>query len=492
VNELRIDPDPVWVARLLAVAGRLAARDSGGDHPLADPAEQERAVARLRDQREGLVEWSAKVDPWMRETGFVTLGWWGDALGRKHVRVMTARIDSTSDYPPRETPPIAFVYPGQAITRTEGSWAADHLFACACGAAGTAADIAWTGERCGPCHDRRLEGHLDLPSTIADGWNHEGGPVAFTPDGRGVVGVDGGRLTLGDLTTGRREVADHAPRRHFSGAATSPDGRVCIGAFQPGGVLRWDRATGRVTAHRIEHDAASFFPCPDGRHVVVDDGRACYRVEWDNARQPLWPEWRFAGGCPGTFSRDGKTWYGVADFENPPAARFVAVTVASGRATELRRNSFRKTRFGEYGTECRVICAFHPETDRVAACEDGGGDDLGPGDHILLGSIRRASEWQEVCVGEASPMLREETARDYLKFSPCGDWLAARVMSGIKFWPMSGEPPYRLAVPHPGRLDAPTFAFSPDGSLMAVAYQAGESGFVRVLPWRRLVESGSS
>lgn len=477
MNELRIDPDPLWVARLLTVAGRLAASRSGGEHPLSDPGEQTRAAARVTSEREGVEEWPAARHP-------VTLAWWSDGLDRRHVRVCTpaSRPWVSHDYPP-----VVFVYPAQAITRAEGDWSADDLFACACGAVGTAADIAWTGDRCGPCHDRRLEGHPDLPSTIADGWDHRGGALAFSPDGRTLIGADAGRLTAWDLTTGRRDVADHQPRDFLAGVAVSPDGGLCIGAFQSGGLVRWDRATGRVSSHRIEYDVGSFTPAPDGRHVVVDLGRACYRIEWADLRQPLWPAWRLPAGGPGAFTRDGKTWVCVDNWDDLPRAEFLAVDAASGRVTRLRRDVFRGL---DQQPDRDWWCVFHPEADRVAVHE---WSDRPGNPAVFLGSIRRAAGWDETRTGDPSEVAAGGPVR-VLGFTPCGNWFVTGAHApGVGFWPVDGGDVVRLAVRHPGGTDnPPTVAFSPDGLWMAVAYYSTEPTFVRILPWRRLVEPGSA
>src|SRR5262249_11189078 len=137
-------------------------------------------------------------------------------------------------------PPLARLYPEQVYVRTRPGEGPTAVCACACGAAGTPTELAWVGERCGPCHDRAEEGRLTLEPPTAFG------PVA----GRGVtcaLSGDGGLL-----------------------AAASPDVPT---------VHLWDTRTGRYRAIRragVGIRDLAFVPGEDGVLAALAEDRLTF------------------------------------------------------------------------------------------------------------------------------------------------------------------------------------------------------------------------
>jgi WD40 repeat protein len=120
-----------------------------------------------------------------------------------------------------------------------------------------------------------------------------GGPVqalAFTPDGKLLTANLSDRARLWDAGTGR-------PLRSFELEAGTPctlfalshDGRWLATRYEPGGVVVWDMASGRVSKRlpRQPSHAASMAFSPDGKHLAVArDDRAVELWEWQTDADP--------------------------------------------------------------------------------------------------------------------------------------------------------------------------------------------------------------
>jgi hypothetical protein len=100
----------------------------------------------------------------------VAVVWWSDCIGRRHVRVIGCQRKAIEP-PERLLEPtstrcaFAHVY-AERVFQVTRDGEMRTLVACPCGIFGTAEEIGWMGESCGPCHDRREEGVV-LPARTA-------------------------------------------------------------------------------------------------------------------------------------------------------------------------------------------------------------------------------------------------------------------------------------------------------------------------------------
>src|SRR5262249_50176473 len=124
-------------------------------------------------------------------------------------------------------PPLLLACPDRTFRRTSGE-RIQVLTACGCGEVGMPAPLVWTGDCCGPCHDRRQEGRAEreAPAVLDAGGEVE--KVAVAADGSTVAAL----TRAGGLRAWR--AADGAPlpvppRATQDGfrrvLALSPDGR---------------------------------------------------------------------------------------------------------------------------------------------------------------------------------------------------------------------------------------------------------------------------
>src|SRR5262245_61325185 len=211
LDERRIDPTEDELVALLDRAtlranGRLRNRRVERDKP-----GWLRFVRKHQRKPEGVQ--SVKGGRGYATSAVVEAGWWTDRLGRKHWRVIGGR-HSDMEYYWRDPSPFSdhalwHVYPERLALRRLGK--RDELLAfCGCGAVGPVEALAWVGECCGPCHDRREEG---LPPHPGHGvpWilkrpDFHLTEMACTSDGRLVAGGSFGEIVLWDLDTGSSQV----------------------------------------------------------------------------------------------------------------------------------------------------------------------------------------------------------------------------------------------------------------------------------------------
>src|SRR5262249_4079253 len=165
-------------------------------------------------EKEGVVRWIAdaatlaEYRPENRAT-LVAAAWWSDVVRRKHVRVVGRRLEPgnglrTNRFGPLMTdwPPLGLVYPERIIVRTihQGTNKTREVLAlCDCGTIGAPASIGWTGERCGPCHDRQGEGGVTHTSNVMTRsgiiWTgHDLGGVAYSKEGNLVWASSEGKI----------------------------------------------------------------------------------------------------------------------------------------------------------------------------------------------------------------------------------------------------------------------------------------------------------
>src|SRR5262245_50238588 len=169
-NQLLLAPGEDRLVAALEQASRRSGLDRrGADHwrPLLDE------VADNADGRSQMEHSS----PGRVGSRYLVVAWWTDHQGRKFVRVAGGDTDdetlhrhfSRLDIDAR--PALWHVAPGRVYRVKRGEEPPAWLVCCGCGEAGAPAELAWMGDCCGPCHDRREEGEAvaeAAPSTTYD------------------------------------------------------------------------------------------------------------------------------------------------------------------------------------------------------------------------------------------------------------------------------------------------------------------------------------
>jgi hypothetical protein len=196
----RIDPDEeTLLAALDAAFERTLQAESERQGttlapPAAGPAPQALPERAERDPQ-GIHVWrwpSNNLD-----SHGIVAAWWTDVLGRRHwlvegpwsggpVPYRQGSYLDTSD----EWHPLELIYPDRPGCWREREGRPDWLVLCGCGACGTVEQIAWTGECCGPCFDRRLDEGIAPPEpgpTLTEGRPLD---CTFDQDGRLLVLLD--------------------------------------------------------------------------------------------------------------------------------------------------------------------------------------------------------------------------------------------------------------------------------------------------------------
>ncbi len=234
------------------------------------PPEGALRAAEARGPAEGWWQWNGGTGrgrAWA-SLSLAAVAWWTDRAGRRHVRVVGRRdkfsrpqLNHLLD-PEREGwPTLALVYPGAGFLAERGG-RRSFVAVCACGAFGPPERLAWMGDCCGPCHDRREEdgepvrlwpagaGATLLGAMILLPWAHF---LAFSPDGRTLAASTGrGTVRLVDTRTGETRLTltqgggrvDQVEEA-ITCLAFAPDGRGLLTGSRHGHVTRWDAETGQ-------------------------------------------------------------------------------------------------------------------------------------------------------------------------------------------------------------------------------------------------------
>jgi hypothetical protein len=272
-DRLLIDPDK---------ADLLAALDSAAQHiglQMRGAMTRRALLEQIAGSAEGRRQME-HVPAGEHRPRYVSVAWWSDHQGRKHVRVAAGDPD-TPDWQPGYSrldddlrPPLWHAHPGRVFRVTRAGQEPAWLASCACGATGEPGSLAWMGPRCGPCHDRVEEGqpHPDeaTPPLVATGWQVIYA-VSFTPDGQrlalttsyrcvNLVALDGTRLRrlFGDQDAGEED--------EFRALALSRDGRfLAVGDPLEWCVRVWDLDEDTEEEELFFDDA----PLEDQVHALV-------------------------------------------------------------------------------------------------------------------------------------------------------------------------------------------------------------------------------
>lgn len=184
--------------------------------------------------------------------------WWRDYLGRLHVLLSNAK-------PEENLPPLVALYP-EVCGYQSGEKVSRVLCFCECGVWGRPEELAWMGDRCGPCHDRDATDRFEPITQTVPG----GRCVAWTPEGLLAVG------SVSELLLVRPTPWEVRQRWRFQGVQrieTHPKGRYLLVTHQDGTTLL-DTSTSEHL--RTLNGPVAFHPFVE--RLVVVDGRG-HRLE---------------------------------------------------------------------------------------------------------------------------------------------------------------------------------------------------------------------
>jgi hypothetical protein len=415
-----------------------------------------------------------------RRATLVGVAWWTDHVGRKHARVIAGRLaDDLSEMPTfgpldADRPPLWKVYPRRAVLRTRPGQQPELLVWCGCGAVGTVESIAWMGECCGPCFDRREEtGDRSAPEPPTE-WRHKSavGGIAFADDGARIASAD------------------------FAGLVqfVDPDGRV-----------RRKRELYLGTTL----DSIAF--AGNGTHVLLAGygGRMIYDFDGDT----VFEEAEGSGGSVLTgaalslagdaIAETGQGGLYLLERTQPghwhvAFNTYIGQCVAFGVEDELiahgrpdgrleiidRTEEPPEAEFFDWNLNRAVrAVAWSPDGDFVAVGTDRNAIDLDVGAHSFnrgqsgeVGLLERGEEaYHKLGVHDGSV--------NAVAFSPDGRYLASvgddRL---VKFWDVAERREVAGLEWHTGAVLA--VAFSPDGQTLATG---GADGVVKLWPWQDLI-----
>lgn len=213
----------------------------------------------------------------------VAVVWWSDCIGRRHTRIIGCQRQAVE--PPEQLlkpsathPAVAQVYPDHAFRLTRAGQTR-ALVACACGVFGSAEEVGWMGDSCGPCHDGREAGEA-LPAqpprqfSVGRAVVHA---LAFSGDGRVLAATTlDGMLRVRDVRGGRERLAVSLDGNGcFCRVRLSPDGTsVAARARHLGAICVWDLATGASREIEVEPAVSRFEYLADGRLALLAPGEA--------------------------------------------------------------------------------------------------------------------------------------------------------------------------------------------------------------------------
>lgn len=465
-NRLLLDPPRDALAAALAAAGGARPRPALLDE--------------IASRREG--RW---------QLDGASAAWWTDRLGRKLVRVCGAagRHHSRMDEDPR--PPLWHVGPARVYRVRRPGGEPRWLACCACGEVGLPEEIAWTGVRCGGCHDKREEGLAveEPPGLVEVGRAIHG--LAFVEGGRLAVSSEGRQLELlhstgegEELYVGAEPGDDWEQLRPL---AATEDGRW-LAAVDPQAEVVWlwrlgpDEREAQVPLAmidaEIEEPALGLAFAPDGRFLAMcqPGGRV---MIWERAGD-RWEVYRDLNTAP---DRDGPA-TSIAFLHGHPG---LAVGRRSGVVTFLELGHDRRSG--------RVRVAGREEVAYLAQPPDGRHlvvltypDEGDPARTMMTVPLRGTLRlWGFAAQSEVH--AHDLLPPSLVAMSPAGRHLAwvmhhpERSPAEVVFWDVEQ---WRGA----GSLEwdsedvLTALAFSPGGDEVATG---SASGAVKWCPWRRLL-----
>jgi hypothetical protein len=459
------------LVRALGAAARAANRRLRERRLERTAANWRRSARPLLRQRQGRQLWTAGRGG--LPAALVIAAWWTDHLGRRHVRVVGRRLDWGNCHLARPSAfdswPLWHVYPERALLCERGG-RKELLAVCACGAVGTPEALAWMGECCGPCHDRREEGGPPPGGrpVLLQGAAGAEYRIAFTHDGRELAGLGGGgRVWLWDTATGAGRPLRAPPSGRASGFAFAPDGETVALAWQSGRVVLFDRQGTRLRglARWPLYPYWMAFS-PDGRYLALGGpNNTLLDLSAPDSPAVYWMPGRMVTRL--AFAPDSRHLYAL----DLTGALF-RVGVPDGAEVMLDAGPVPgDERGGEYD----------PAVVAVACSSDGRWLAASAGNS--RGGRLRA---YELATGRARDLQPQPATFTWaLAFAPDGRTLAwGGWEGGARLWDVDSGALRAVLTWEAWPQGTCAVAFSPDGATLATA---NAEGTIRLWPWRQLL-----
>ncbi len=355
-----IDPTRDGLARALAQAGSRQAK-----------SEAERALTAMRGAPQGRLPYPPKARR-------LTVTWWSDHHGRRHV---TAEPVTPPEHPWQEEPawpPLGRIYPGVLFRIDRPGRPLRWVVLCRCGVCGPPESVGWMGDRCGPCHDRGVDGSpvdeeypavapLDFPRPVHGlAWRAGGRSLYFERPGLTLARLDlvAGGWALSEDWAGVRGFAGYglvpSPTDHDLVADHDPEQGV-VRLFTHQGRLRQSLPVGQAGGAGLVNFSG------DGATLAaaVDDaGWRVFRAAGDGFRETLRHD-GFAGEV--VVSKDGR----LLALQGREENEIRIVEAESGRTRQAFVTG-AGTRLGRWLTDSYVLMnasarGGHPEVWDVSA-----------------------------------------------------------------------------------------------------------------------------
>jgi WD40 repeat protein len=199
------------------------------------------------------------------------------------------------------------------------------LVSCACGMTGLPEELAWMGDCCGPCHDRRVDGqpHPEDGRPVLFSGPGAGVAVTFSPDGRRLaVSSTGYYLRSHDVASGKeitleKHDADEESRSDaHRPIAFSPDARWLLSGLPREWLINWwdlddrpERGPGEMPIHsRDDEEIRGFVFSGDGRLLAGWGDPANFIVLTGDGQELKDDRWGISCACNRlAFSPDSQT-----------------------------------------------------------------------------------------------------------------------------------------------------------------------------------------
>jgi hypothetical protein len=480
-DQLLHNPTDAALAAALEQASRRSGFDARGEphwRPILDE---------VRDNAEGRsqIEHSRPGDQGAR---YVSVAWWTDHRGTKHARVCggdTYEQDWTPHYSRMDhdaRPPLWHVFPGRLFRVTRPGREARWVASCACGVTGDPRSLAWMGERCGPCHDRREEGmpHPDVqaPALLQLPFRTIFA-VAFSPDSQSIAVSSSYRHIELHILDGRPVERlfggqDAGESDEFRPLAISPDGRF-LAAGDP---LEWATRVFDLHSEGANELMSELEGDEECHGLAFSSSGEHLATTWNQGTLSVW-QWQDA------WVEVHKDLREIAVPAFSPKDDVLAVGRQAGIVEFFDSASWKKTASistGARGDEDVLFLHYTPDGRHLVLITGGTAPDSGRETHQLrLWNLARRSEEHYAHVPRRIVAVA---------LSPDGSHLAWVVHDlqhspgEITFWDLgSWQEAGRLEWdPEDSLRD---LAFAPDGQALVTG---SEVGVIKLWPWRLLLE----